>query len=64
MSDATLHQDIETPKASDADIRRSDAVVGLGDSKNQAIGYTPTDPRKPDSIQNAPKTTCQLSSSP
>ncbi len=39
MSDATLHQDIETPKASGADIKRFDAdtVVGLGDSKNQAI---------------------------
>ncbi len=37
MSDATLHQDIETPKASDADIKRSDAdtVVGLGDSKTR-----------------------------
>ena len=39
MSDATLHQCSETAKPSDADIKRSDAdtVVGLGDSKNQAI---------------------------
>ena len=58
MSEATPHEDNATPKASDADIKRSDAdtVIGLGDSKNQAIGSTPTDPRKPGSIQNAPKT--------
>ena len=59
MSDATLHEDNDTPKASDAGIKRSDTdtVVGLGDSKNQAIGYTATDPRKVGAIQNAPKTT-------
>ena len=57
MSDETLHEDNATPKASDADIKRCDAdtVVGLGDSKNQAVGYTPTNPRT-DTIQNAPKT--------
>jgi hypothetical protein len=58
ISDATLHEDNDTPKASDADIKRCDAdtVVGLGDSKNQGIGYSPTDVRKPANIQNAPKT--------
>lgn len=58
MSDATLHEDNDTPKVSDAGIKRCDADThaGLGDSKNQAIGFTPTDPRKIGSIQNAPKT--------
>lgn len=59
MSDAPLHEDNDTPKASDAGAKRCDADThsGLGDSKNQAIGYSPTDPRKPGAIQNAPKTT-------
>jgi len=59
MSDSTLHEDNDTPNASAAGIKRCDADThsGLGDSKNQAIGHTPTDPRKPGSIQNAPKTT-------
>jgi hypothetical protein len=57
MSDETLHVDNDTPKASDADIKRCDAdtVVGRGDSKQQGIGFSPTDVRE-DGIQNAPKT--------
>jgi len=57
MSDATIHEDNETPTASDADIKRSDkdTNVGAGDSTRQAIGLTPT-VATPENIENAPKT--------
>ena len=57
MPDATLHEDNETPTASDSDIKRCDADThnGKGDATRQAIGLSPTDVRS-ENIQNAPKT--------
>jgi len=57
MSDATIHEDNDTPKVSPAGIERCDAdtTSGKGVSIAQGIGLTPTDIRK-DAIQNAPKT--------
>lgn len=59
MPDATVHEDNDTPKASDSDITRCDAdtKAGKGDSVGQGIGYSPTPVRGDDAIQNAPKTT-------
>lgn len=58
MPDTEIHPDNDTPKASDGDIKRSDADThaGLGDSKDQGLGYSPTDPKVASNIQNAPKT--------
>jgi hypothetical protein len=59
MPEATVHEDNDTPKVSGTGIKRCDAdtVVGLGDSKDQAIGFSPTNGRLAANIQNAPKTT-------
>jgi len=49
MSDATLHEDNDTPKATDTDIKRSDA-----DTPNRLIDSTKQAPDS--SAQDAPKT--------